>query len=215
MNDVFAKRVKDQLPTVLLTLLSIVQALALELMWERVIEGEHLYMNNFAALVGWLQLTASFLGLLLVWLIYTTTVMRFRWVPTTTELVYPFLIGILEFLMIATLKPGLLGVWFITLGVIFVAMSWGTQATYRRARQDGENDSYFGRIAPATLRDFVPVVGIASALTASGVYVWVAGEDSWFALLAIAGAIGALAVQTYSSSRFWRRTFESGEEDPA
>ena len=212
MEDVFTKRVKDQLPTVLLTLLSIVQALALELMWERVLDSEHLYTVSFPAVVAWLQLAATFLGVLLVWLIYSTTVMRFRWVPTTTELMFPFLIGILEFLLVALMEPPLLGPWFVVFGVVFVAMSWGTQGTYRRARQDSENESYFGRIAPATWRDFLPVAGVAVAMSAAGTYLWLAGPEHWFAALALSGAIAALLVQMYSSASFWRRTFERKPE---
>jgi len=83
------KRVKDHLPTVLLTLLSIVQAFSLELMWAHVTSHEDLYQLTFVVMLSWLQILATFLGVLVIWLIYASLVLRFRWVPTTSDSVFP------------------------------------------------------------------------------------------------------------------------------
>ena len=52
-------RAKDQLPMVLLTLLSIVQALALELLWGYVSSETYLYESSWLALIGWLEVAAT------------------------------------------------------------------------------------------------------------------------------------------------------------
>ena len=78
-------RAKDHLPTVLLTLLSIVQAFSLELMWAHVTTHDDLYRWSFITLLSWVQIFATFLGVLVIWLIYASLVMRFRWVPTTSR----------------------------------------------------------------------------------------------------------------------------------
>jgi hypothetical protein len=74
----FRSRAKEQLPAVLLTLVSIVQALSLELLWSAVREREALDAGDFAALVEWVQVTATFLGVLVIWVIHASQVMRFR-----------------------------------------------------------------------------------------------------------------------------------------
>ena len=126
-------RAKDQMPVVLLTLLSIVQALALELLWDYVSSEDYLYESAWYALIGWMQVSASFMGILLIWLLYSSSVMRFRWVPATVDSVFPFLIGIIEFTLIALLGPGRIGGWFLVLALIFAVMTWVSHVSYRKS----------------------------------------------------------------------------------
>ena len=51
---------KEMFPNIHLTLISIIQALALEVLWSAVNEREHLWAWNAAALTGWLQAAAVF-----------------------------------------------------------------------------------------------------------------------------------------------------------
>ena len=44
---------QNQFPTVLLTLISIIQALALELLWNKVSESSFLYEFSTSALIAW------------------------------------------------------------------------------------------------------------------------------------------------------------------
>ena len=122
-DNQISRRAKANLPTVLLTLLSIVQALALELMWTHLGEQPYLYTWSFIAFLSWLQIGATFLGILLIWLIYSDLVMRFSWVPATTDAIFPFLVGIVEFANISALGPNKIGLWFVLLGVLFAAMA--------------------------------------------------------------------------------------------
>ena len=78
-------RAKDRFPTVLLTLLSIVQALGLELLWEQARHRPELYEPGSLAIVGWLQITATLTVIILIWLAYAGMVLRFRWTPTTAD----------------------------------------------------------------------------------------------------------------------------------
>ena len=77
-----------------------IQALALELMWTRLRESPYLWTVGWDALLGWAQVTAMLLGFLVVWLFYVSIVMRFRWLPSLSDSVVPFAIGILEFTLI-------------------------------------------------------------------------------------------------------------------
>ena len=96
------------------------------------------------------KIGATLLGILLIWLIYSGLVMRFAWVPTTKDAVFPFLVGIVEFALISALGPDTLGLWFIILGGLYGAMSWISQATMAHARQDAENALFFSNSPPSS-----------------------------------------------------------------
>jgi len=188
---------------VLLTLLSIVQALALELLWSQVRESAYLFDMTWTALLTWIQVATSFIGIVVIWVVYASTAMRFRWVPSTSDSVYPFVIGVFEFILIEMLEPAYLGWWFICLAMIFALMTWVGHSKMRRARQDGENDEFFARLAPATRRDFYPAYGIVVTLILTGSYLTVSGERGMFALVAVIVAAAFLVRQLIVAARYW------------
>lgn len=213
-SNELATRSKELLPTVLLTLLSIVQALALELLWSHITETESLYHWSFANLLAWIQIAATLLGILIVWLSYSGMVMRFRWVPSTGDSVFPFIVGIVEFLLIASLGPDYLGQWFLTLAAIFAVMNWASHHSMRRARLDGDNDAFFANRKPATLRDHYSAIAIVAVFTLLGLLFWISGHRGWFALVAVFGALGVLAVQFWATDTFWRRSVQQNDLSP-
>jgi hypothetical protein len=196
-------RAKEHLPMVLLTLLSIVQALALELLWSHVRASGYLFDMTWIALLTWIQIGASLLGIVVIWIVYANTAMRFRWVPTTSDSVYPFIIGILEFILVATLAPEYMGWWLICLACIFGLMTWVSHRTMRRARLDDENDEFFASLAPATMRDFYPAFSILTVFTLAGIYLVVSGDNGIFALAAVLAAAAVLVRQLIVAARFW------------
>ena len=196
-------RAKEHLPMVLLTLLSIVQALALELLWSYVRESAYLFEMTWTALLTWIQIGTNFVGIVVIWLVYASTAMRFRWVPSTSDSVYPFIIGILEFILIEALAPGFMGWWFICLATIFGLMTWVSHMTMRRARLDGENDDFFANLEPATARDFLPAFIIISVLILAGAYLAYSGDRGVVALVAVIVAFAGLVRQLIVAARFW------------
>ena len=121
-------------PSVMLTVLSMIQALALELLWTRAMESEFLWLGGGDALVGWAQIVVVLAALLLVWLLYVSQVIRLVWVPSIYDSVFPFGIGIAEFSLIECVGPGLLGPWFYSAALLFATATWGGQRIFRRAR---------------------------------------------------------------------------------
>ena len=196
-------RAKEHLPMVLLTLLSIVQALALELLWSYVRESAYLFEMTWTALLTWIQIGTNFVGIVVIWLVYASTAMRFRWVPSTSDSVYPFIIGILEFILIETLAPEFMGWWFFCLAIIFGLMTWVSHMTMRRARGDGENDEFFVNLEPATARDFLPAFIIISVLILAGAYLAYSGDRGVVALVAVIVAFAGLVRQLIVAARFW------------
>ncbi len=188
---------------VLLTLLSIVQALALELLWSHVRASGYLFDMTWIALLTWIQIGASLLGIVVIWIVYASTAMRFRWVPTTSDSVYPFIIGILEFILVETLAPEYMGLWFGCLAMIFGLMTWISHRTMRRARLDGENDEFFANLKPATARDFYPAYTIIFVLTVAGAYLADSGDRGILALVAVLLAFAGLVRQLIVAARFW------------
>jgi hypothetical protein len=205
MNTI-RNRAKEQLPVVLLTLLSIVQALALELLWGYIREADYLYEAGWPALLGWVQVATTFLGILLIWLIYASSVMRFRWVPTTADSVFPFVIGVVEFTLVEVMGPDQLGLWFLTMALIFTVTTLASHLSYRRARADGENEEFFRHMAPATLRDFVPSIVNVTAQVVLGLYFLRSGHQGWLAMAALLLLAAAMLYQMYLTDYFWRRS---------
>lgn len=199
-------RAKEHFPTVLLTLLSIVQALALELLWSHLRETAYLFEVSWLSAISWMQLFATFLGLVLIWVVYANNVMRFRWVPVTSDSVYPFLIGLMEFMLIETLGPGEIGRWFLFMALIFGMMIWVSHALMRRARRDPDNEAFFSSYEPAKLRDFYPPITIVCALLLVGIYLLISGDQGVLAMLGLFAINAVLAWQFYSAAQFWKGT---------
>jgi hypothetical protein len=172
---------------VLLTLLSIVQALALELLWSHVRESGYLFDTSWTALLTWMQVGTTFLGIVVIWIAYASIAMRFRWVPSTSDSVYPFVVGLLEFILIETLAPEYMGWWFICLA----------------ARRDGENEEFFAKLEPATTRDFYPAFAIIFGCIVAGIYLAVSSDRGILALLAVSAAFIVLVRQVIVAARFW------------
>lgn len=206
------ERAKEHFPTVLLTLLSIVQALALELLWSHLHDTAYLLEPSWTALISWVQIFATFLGLVLIWVVYANNVMRFRWVPVSSESVYPFLIGLIEFLLIETLGPDDIGLWLILMALIYGMMIWVAHANMRSARQDADNAAFFGSFEPAELRDFYPQIAIVCALVLGGTYLQITGDQGLLALFALLAITGMLGWYFYQTARFWRRTVTEAPE---
>jgi hypothetical protein len=188
---------------VLLTLLSIVQALALELLWTHIRESTHLSDMSLSTLVSWAQIATTFMGIVLIWVVYASIAMRFRWVPSTSDSIYPFIIGLLEFAQIEALAPEYLGWWFALLAMIFGLMTVVTHLKMRRARLDGENDEFFTDFKPATIRDFLPATVIVIGFVIAGLYFGTSGNRGIVALVAVSVSLALLIRQLFVAAGFW------------
>jgi hypothetical protein len=202
----FRNRARANLPTVLLTLLSIVQALALEFLWTYIKDTPGLLVASWANALIWLQLFTTLIGLVIIWVVYASHVMRLRWVPTTTDSIYPFAIGLLEFIMIELLGPGKIGPWLICYALIFALMVWVSHRTMRRARKDGSNDAFFGSMAPARFRDFYRVIGMIGTMVGAGIYLAANPGANFFAWTAVALTTGLAIYQFRITAIFWERS---------
>ena len=209
--DSIRSRATDQFPMVLLTLVSIVQALALEFLWDHLRDRSDLYDYSWIALLGWLQIAASLMGIILIWLTYSGMVMRFRWAPSTADSILPFFVGLIEFLMIDMMGPDKLGRWMIVLAVVFTTMIVVSHKVFRRARRDPANRGWFEQYSPATLRDFLPQIVVITAIVLFGGWLWQSGNYGWPALCALIATHVVLGYETYSAAKFWNQSMSGGK----
>ncbi len=203
--ETIRSRSKNLFPSVLLTLISIIQAISLELLWGEVRELSYFLGGESSPVLGALQTTAVLQGILLIWLLYSSLVMRFRWVPSVSDSIVPFGIGILQFALIDLIGPGTLAPWFFALALIFGVVAWASQTLFRRARRDPENREFFGDMQPATLRDFSGALLSIATLVAVGAALHAFNDPGWIAPLGLLLANGFLAYQIDLHRRFWVR----------
>jgi len=60
-----AERARRLVPTIILTVLSMIQAIALELYWGSIRDSDFLWAGGWEAVIGWLQFATMFFGILL------------------------------------------------------------------------------------------------------------------------------------------------------
>jgi hypothetical protein len=201
MNTI-RNRAKDLFPSVSMTLLSIIQALVLEFLWNQIRDSPYLWTFGWPALLGWLQIVAAVLGILQVWLFNTSVAMRLRWTPYARDLMLPFAIGVLEFIMIDLTGTEHLAWWLVDLAVVYTLAAWIGQDILARARRDPDNHEYFSAFQQARLTDLVtPVVAVA-ILLASGVAVYFLPSQT-LSLAAIGFAVGCVGHRVVEGRRYW------------
>lgn len=190
----------------LLTLMSIIQALALEFLWDVVRTSERTL--SWAAVLVWLQILANMLGILQVWLFYSGVAMRFRWVPTPSDLLLPFLIGVLEFTMIDLTGSAHRPLWFWTLASVYAVASLDAQNIMVRARNDLDNSEFFARIPRAGWRELLGSVAVVVGLAAFGVAINFSQDIHWMPLAGLTFAVFVLAYQIELGRRYWNRSMQ-------
>jgi len=209
------ERTKEHFPSVLLTLLSIIQALALELLWSRVHAHDYFWNGGMPAVVGWTQAAVLLLGIFQVWLFYTSMVMRFRWVPSVQDSALPFAIGILEFSIVELMGPETMSLWLVAFAMVFALSIFASQSVFKRARLDPDNREFFGAMPPAGLWDLAQPAAAVAGLLLLAIVVRIDGGWGWISLLALLATGGALAHQTVIVRRFWNQSISLEGETKA
>ncbi len=208
--DTIRNRAKDRFPMVLLTLLSIVQALALEFLWDHMRHRTEIFEISVVAILGWLQIAASLHVIILIWLMYAGMLMRFRWTPTITDSIWPFFIGLIQFLMIDIMGAENIALWIIVLALIYGTTDFINHRAMKRARNDPANREFFDLFMPATLRDFVPQITVVITLILAGSWIWFSEQNGWFAICTLVASLIGLGYETYKAARYWNISMGNG-----
>ena len=91
------------------------------------------------------------LGILLIWVLYVSLMLRFTWLPSLEDALIPFLIGVLEFALIDMMGPELLSLWLPLFAAIFAVVTGASHLTMRQARRDPANDYFFDQMQQVTI----------------------------------------------------------------
>ncbi len=199
------KRAQEQFPQVLLGVLGIIQALALELLWERGVSGLDRWHAIDASAAGLTQVVVAFLGVVLVWVVFATMVLRFRWTPRFRDLLSPFVIGALEFLLVDSMAPELLPRWFLLMTLIFITVSAATYTTFESAIP---MDEFGGLPLRDRMASFLPSIVSTFVLLLAAIAVWYRGPTSGVALASLMVAGAGLLLQLLTVRFYWYRDLE-------
>ena len=197
------ERVRKLVPSIILTVLSMIQAIALELYWGKLVASEFLWTGGWIALVGWLQFIALFFGILLIWLLYVSPMLRFHWMPSLEDTLAPFLIGLLEFALIDLTHPSLTGPWLLILAMIFTTAVFTSHTISRRARSDSANDYFFSQQDSAAPTDYRESGITIASLVLLGALLWIFPHAYWLASLALLLTLIGMSYQYVEARRFW------------
>ena len=196
-------RARELLPTIVLTLLSVVQALALEALWSAVHENPLFFAGGADAWVVWLQALAIFQGIIVVWLFYIAIVMRFSWIPATRDSIAPFVLGAGELSMIQTMDPDLLAWWFWILAAIFAFSTRISNSMFAAGLQDPSNTGVWMPQPGGALERSASYLA-AGGIALLGGLVWWQGGNGAVALVSVVFANLALFGQAMLIQHYWR-----------
>lgn len=207
------ERAKELVPAIILTILSMIQALAIELFWSKIESSELLWVGTLESVIVWLQLAVVLLGILLVWVFYVSFVLRFTWLPTLEDTLVPFLIGLLEFAMIDLMYPNPIGPWFLLLAAVYGVSTATTHMTMRRARRDPTNEYFFSQTGPASWSDYLVSATAVVVLSTIGIVLWIIDDNQYLFVAALFVALLALAYQYRQSKRYWMHSLVTDASD--
>ncbi|MEH6634960.1 MAG: hypothetical protein V7700_05545 [Halioglobus sp.] len=201
-------RAKDLLPSIILTILSMIQALALELFWSKIEGSSFLWQPGLEAIVGWLQLLVMLFGILLIWVFYVSFVLRFTWLPALEDTLIPFVIGLLEFAMIDLMRPNFIGLWFVLLAAVFAVVTAASHLTMRQARRDSSNDYFFRNMGPAGWRDYMATIIVVTLFCGFGLVLWLCDNNRLMSIAALLIALAAMSYQMIQAKRYWMHSLQ-------
>lgn len=201
-------RAKAQFPSVLLTLTSIIQAIALESLWSRF--SSLAEPGGFLAIPveSWLQATAMLLAIIVLWIYYAQLVMRLVWVPRLADSLIPFALGIAQFLAIDTLGRGGIALWLAPFPLIFLLCFAGWNWTVSHAMEEPENADLIAAFLPEDrLLRHGPMAGSIALLTLLSAIVWLWPGASTAALMTLDAL---LILHLWLQGRYWRESVFRG-----
>jgi hypothetical protein len=201
------QRAVELFPSVLLSVLGVIQALAFELLWEEGLPGVARWRDAGATATGVLQAFAVFQGGIVMWALYASLVLRLRWLPSVRDLVVPFVLGALQFALVELMAPAQLAWWFAVLALIFALATATNYAAYVAA---GHLDPAILRGESQVLSSYAPsLVTVAGLVACAGLVAWT-GPASPAATAAVLAANAGLLVQLLVLRRFWNRDLRLG-----
>src|SRR5437762_81867 len=137
-NRVLHHRLNDAFTPMYLTILSIIQAVALTDL-ATVVAAEY---RQFTV-ANWLLALLTFGVLIIVWNVYTIQGTLWRWIPDVRDAAMPFMVGALELFLNHAITLGI-SIWLLGLATIAFMGAAGTWYMHWRARMEAGNVQLLG-----------------------------------------------------------------------
>ena len=96
------------------------------------------------------MISVTLLGILQIWVMYSSMVMGFRWMPTLRDSIFPLIVGLQEFMLISLINDEFGSPWLYVLASVVITANIITHLSFRKARQDPTNGAFFKNRKPAT-----------------------------------------------------------------
>ena len=135
------RRLKDSFGPTYLTVLSIIQGVALSAL-AAVVAREYAHFT----LVNWVLVVMTFCVLVVTWNVYTAQSVMWDWIPDLRDSTLPFVVGAVELFLDYTLAASLT-VWLLGLAVFAFVGALATQHIGWRAKDEPDNMALLGILA--------------------------------------------------------------------
>ena len=204
-------RTSNHLPAVLLTLQSIIQAISLDMLWTHTTDIAVHDQFSALAVLGWMQILATLLILIVVWMSFVSLLMRFIWVPALLDTALPILVGILQFALIEFARPENLALWLFTLGVLMLVIAIVNHRYFKKARLDPRNADFFGAVPPATWRDFFLLFIYVATFFVGGLFAVLIDLHVMVEIAMVLIVMAGLGHFVFEQNRFWNLSLFSSD----
>jgi hypothetical protein len=212
--QVLHHKMKDSFTSIYLTVLSVIQGVALadlaSVVWSA---------NKQFTLVQWLLVGTTFTMLIIIWDAYVQHSLLWEWVPNILDAAIPFVIGTLELLLNHTIILSL-SAWLVSLAFLSGMAALANWHVRRQASKEAENTemlSLLGRQTRWIVLDFglsfalllLAVASRVGSLEAKEGIQGIRGVLSLALILLIAGGLGAselMAIRSWNRIVTYART---------
>jgi hypothetical protein len=125
-------------------------------------------------------------------------------VPSTVDSLFPFLVGILQFIMINNVGISGMSLWVFLLALLFAGMNWIAHHDMKRARLNPENEEFFANRSPATLRDFYVTMVVVGSMCVGSLVLWLNDSSVVLYGFCVALALAVIVRQVFVANGFWQ-----------
>jgi len=201
MKQMDAQSLRDEFAVTYLTLISILQAVALGFLATLVDAHFHSLQSGH-----WLRIATSVVVAVNVWNEYRMGVAQFAWVPSLVDTLIPFTLGIVQFALFRASVLSTDFLWLCAVGCLYLAGVAGYENMYRRAKAEGSiNIDVLGAIGG--WRTANPFICLALAgLSAVFAAIAVSGRSvGWVRLTLLSATLALTVLFMIRGEANWRR----------
>ena len=205
-------RIRERWPQVLLTLTSIIQALALETLFSEITEERRAVLPGPEFLILWLQVSCVLLVIVVVWLFYAQVVMRLTWVPELDDTLSPFALGVSQFILVDTIGSAGIGWWIAGISLPVAIAGFTSARILKKAARDPANELFFATVTSRGWTRQLPTFMAMMILIAFGVFIEFAGAGVVLQIIGLAFVNLILLGQLLLQRIYWIRSINLSDQ---